>query len=51
MAKTTAQVRAKVKKKPVKAGSTKPRNIGGIVNYKVVLIRNKMKNDQKQNKA
>lgn len=51
MAKTTAQVRAKVKRKPIKAGSTKPRNIGGIVNYKVVLIKNKIKDDHKQDKA
>lgn len=51
MAKTTAKVRAKVERKPIKAGSTKPRNIGGIVNYKVVLIRDKMKSDQNQDKA
>ena len=44
MAKTTAQIRAKVKKKPVKAGSTAPRNIGGAVNAKLVATVKKVKN-------
>lgn len=45
MAKATAHVRAKVQKKAVKAGTTKPRNIGGAINYKVVLIRQKQIKD------
>lgn len=48
MAKTTAQVRAKVRRKPIKAGSTKPRNIGGALNYKLVLIRQKQIADKQQ---
>ena len=43
-AKTTATAR----KKPVKAGSTMPKNIGGILNAKVVATVRKYKG-QKQN--
>lgn len=44
MAKTTAKVRAKVKKKPIKAGSTAPKNIGGAANAKLVATVKKVKN-------
>lgn len=44
MAKTTAKVRAKVKKKPIKAGSTAPKNIGGVANTKVIATVKKLKN-------
>jgi hypothetical protein len=44
---TKARIKAKpqfkVKKAPIKAGSTRPRNIGGVVNYKMVLITKKRK--------
>lgn len=38
------KVKAKVTKKPVKAGSSKPNNVGGIVNVKVVATAKKVKN-------
>jgi hypothetical protein len=38
------KVKAKVSKKPVKAGSSKPKNVGGIVNVKVVATAKKVKN-------
>lgn len=41
--KAKGKVKAKVSKKPVKAGSTMPKNIGGIANAKVVAIVNKKK--------
>ena len=47
MAKVKAKTKAKVKRtKPlaVKAGSTMPKNIGGVVNLKVVAIVDKYKN-------
>lgn len=44
MAQATAQVKSKVKKKPVKAGSTAPKNVGGIVNAKVIATVKKLKN-------
>lgn len=47
MAKGTAKAKTKVRKQPIKAGTKKPRNIGGIANFKVVLIKNK----QEENKA
>ena len=47
MAKATAKFKPQAKKKPIKAGSTKPRNIGGAINYKLVLIRQKQMNDDK----
>lgn len=47
MARAKGTVKASVKKKPVKAGSTAPKNIGGILNYKVVAMARKRK--QKQN--
>lgn len=40
-AKVTARTKAKVKRtanRPVKAGSTMPRNVGGYANAKVVAI-------------
>lgn len=44
MAKPSIQkIKAKVKKKPVKAGSSMPKNIGGNANAKVVAIVNKIK--------
>jgi hypothetical protein len=36
MAKVKASIQAKVKRKPIKPGSTMPKNIGGIVNARVV---------------
>lgn len=47
MAKATASVKAKVKKKPVKAGST-PRPHGGIPTDKIVEIRAKIIADIKK---
>lgn len=44
MAKIKARISGVVKKKPKKAGSTMPRNIGGYVNAKVVAIVKKNKN-------
>ena len=47
MAVVKAKTKAKVKKKKplaVKAGSTMPKNVGGVVNLKVVAIVNKYKN-------
>lgn len=41
MAKASAKTTTKVKKKPVKAGSSMPKNVGGIANAKVVAIVNK----------
>lgn len=41
--KARGTVKAKVRKKPVKAGSTMPKNVGGIANAKVVAIVNKKK--------
>lgn len=43
MPKAKATTKAKVKKKPVKAGSTAPKNVGGILNYKVVAMVKKRK--------
>lgn len=36
MATIKASTKAKVKKKPVKAGSTMPKNVGGVLNARVV---------------
>ena len=44
MAKATAKVRSKVQKQVVKAGQNMPRNVGGILNAKVVVTANKLKN-------
>lgn len=40
-----AKIKAKTtaKKKPVKAGSSMPRNVGGIANVKVIAIAKKIK--------
>lgn len=43
MPKVKATTNAKVKKKPVKMGSKAPKNIGGILNYKLVAIAQKRK--------
>ena len=43
------KVKPSVKKKPVKAGSSMPKNIGGAINVKVVAIvrkKNKPKKDK-----
>ena len=37
-ARVTAKTKANVKRRPVKAGQTMPRNIGGYANAKVVAI-------------
>lgn len=37
------KIKARVGKAPVKAGSTHPKNIGGILNAKVIAIHNKIK--------
>lgn len=42
--KAKGTVKAKVKKKPVKAGSTMPKNVGGVVNVKVVATAKKIEN-------
>ena len=39
-----AKVSTSVKKKPVKAGTSAPKNIGGILNHKVVATVKKVKN-------
>ena len=44
MPKVKATTKAKVKKKPVKAGSTAPKNIGGVLNAKLVATVKKYKN-------
>lgn len=36
MAKVKASIKSKIKRKPIKAGSSMPKNIGGIVNARVV---------------
>lgn len=41
--KVKVATKAKVTKRPVKAGSTQPKNIGGIFNAKVVAISNKIR--------
>lgn len=38
------KTKASVKKKPVKTGSTMPKNVGGILNVKVVATAKKVKN-------
>jgi hypothetical protein len=42
--KVKAKVKTSVKKKPVKAGRTQPKNVGGILNHKVVATVKKIKN-------
>ncbi len=44
MPKAKATTKAKVKRKPVKAGSTMPKNIGGALNAKLVATVKKYKN-------
>lgn len=44
MAKVKGKVKASANKKPVKAGRTQPKNVGGILNHKVVATINKLKN-------
>jgi hypothetical protein len=39
-----AKVSTSVKKKPVQAGRTQPKNVGGILNHKVVATVKKLKN-------
>lgn len=39
-----AKTSTSVKKKPIKAGSTMPKNVGGILNVKVVATAKKVKN-------
>lgn len=41
MAKASAHIKPKVAKIPIKAGSKMPRNIGGILNAKVVITAKK----------
>lgn len=43
MSKAKATTKAKVKRKPVKMGSKAPKNIGGILNYKLVAMAQKRK--------
>lgn len=49
MAKVKGKIAAKVKKSnkkaPVKAGSTMPRNVGGILNARVIAKTKKKKNN------
>lgn len=42
--KVAAKTKAKVKNKPVKAGSTMPRNVGGALNAKLVATVKKKSN-------
>jgi hypothetical protein len=44
MAKATTKSKATVKKKPVKAGSSSPKNVGGVLNSKLVATVKKVKN-------
>lgn len=44
-----AKTRAKVKKAPVKASSTMPKNIGGFLNAKVVATVKKSKGETQNN--
>lgn len=45
MAKATAKTLAKVVRKPVKAGSSMRKNVGGIINPKIIaVVKNKKKN-------
>ena len=43
MARVKGKLKATTKKKPIKAGSTAPKNIGGILNYKLVALAKKRK--------
>lgn len=43
-ARLTARAKANVKRRPVKAGQTMPRNIGGALNAKLSVSVNKKKN-------
>lgn len=47
--KARGKVKAKAKRKPVKAGRSEPMNIGGILNVKVVATAKKLKNGQGNN--
>ena len=44
MANPTVKSKVSVKKKPVKAGSSMPKNIGGALNAKLVATVKKIKN-------
>lgn len=44
MAKVKGKVKATTRRKPVKAGHTMPKNVGGILNAKVVATVKKVKN-------
>lgn len=44
MAKATAKSKVSVKKNPVKAGSSMPKNIGGALNAKLTATVKKIKN-------
>lgn len=43
MARATVKTKAKAKKKPVKAGSSMQKNIGGIANAKIIATVKKIK--------
>ena len=43
-ARITAKTKANVQHRPVKAGQSMPRNVGGILNAKVVATARKIKN-------
>lgn len=45
--KVSGKTKAKVKKKPVKAGRTMPRNVGGILNARVVARAKKKNKNEK----
>lgn len=42
--KVKAKIKTSVTKKPVKAGHTQPKNVGGILNHKVIATVKKVKN-------
>ena len=44
MAKVKGKVKSSLRKKPVKAGRTKQKNVGGILNVKVLATAKKLKN-------
>lgn len=44
MVKVKGKVKSSIKRKPIKAGSTMPKNIGGVCNVKVVATAKKLKN-------
>lgn len=44
MARASAKIKSKVKRKPVKAGRKMPKNVGGILNVKVLATSKKLSN-------